>query len=144
MAASFNLWYPFFLSEGDGDRESLCCEKRLSPREEPEAPRERGRGAALCHGPGESLITNGEGSGVMSPSAFSDGEESSEAGDSEPTLCEDQAFLRWPWSCIAIGAVADCRSDSLPLPSRMGGLCGVWWEEKSVWRVRPVEGARIW
>jgi hypothetical protein len=65
-----------------------------SPSEEPEAPRERGRWTARCHGPGESLITSGEGSGVRSPSAFRAGDESTEPGDSDPALSADQAVRR--------------------------------------------------
>lgn len=127
-----------------------------SSREAAERPLERGRGAALCHGPGESLMTSGEGSGVMSPSAFSAGEDSTEAGDSEPRLFVDHADLRKP-SCMVMGAVPACRSASPPpppllllLPSRLGGLrapdAGVWVAKaaRSVSSFRAVDGARTW
>jgi hypothetical protein len=86
MAAAFKPEYPFFFSDGDGDRVPLLNKAKESSREAPDMPRERGRWSALCHGPGESLITSGDGSGVMSPSAFKAGEEIYEPGDSEPRL----------------------------------------------------------
>lgn len=85
----------------------------------------------------------------MSPSAFSAGEESAEAGDNEPKLAVDQADLRYP-SCIAIGAVADCRRGSLPFSSTMDGLGGVWVgmvvanAARSVSSFKAVDGARTW
>jgi hypothetical protein len=94
IAAAFKPEYPFFLIDGDGDRVPLVKTAKESSREALDMPRERGRWSALCHGPGESLITSGDGSGVMSPSAFKAGEDSAEAGDNEPRLAVDQADLR--------------------------------------------------
>ena len=54
----------------------------MSSRELVEVP--RGRWIARCHGPGESPITSGEGSGVRSPSAFKAGEEMADEGESDP------------------------------------------------------------
>lgn len=86
-----------------------------------DAPRERGRrtAPARAHGPGESLITSGDGSGVMSPSALRAGEESAEPGDKEPAMLPaDSVLLRRP-SWMAIGAVAECRNSSFVWPSRL-------------------------
>jgi hypothetical protein len=94
MAAAFRPEYPFFLSEGDGERVPLGNMANESSREAPEMPRERGRWSALCHGPGESPITSGDGSGVRSPSALSAGDPSAEAGDNDPRLAVDHADLR--------------------------------------------------
>lgn len=120
-----------------------------SSREALEAPRDRGRGTALCHGPGESLITSGDGSGVRSPRALSAGEEKAEAGDRDPMLAVDHADLRYP-SCIVMGAVADCRRDSFPWPASVPGsravLMGVGVDDAttSVSSFNALEGARTW
>jgi hypothetical protein len=94
MAAAFSPEYPFFLSEGEGERVPLVNMAKESSREAPDMPRERGRWSARCHGPGESPITSGDGSGVMSPRAASAGDEMADEGDSEPRLAVDQAVLR--------------------------------------------------
>jgi len=67
---------------------------KASSREAPDKPRERGRCSALAHGPGESPMTRGEGSGVMSPSALRAGEDSAEPGDKDPRLAVDHAVRR--------------------------------------------------
>lgn len=90
-AAFFREEKPFFLTDGEGDSMPLEKVRTESSRDAFEAPRERGRGTARCHGPGESFITSGDGSGVRSPSAFSAGDEKAEAGDSDPMLAVDQA-----------------------------------------------------
>jgi hypothetical protein len=83
--------YPLLFTDGDGDKVPLWS---IANESSIDAPRERGRGTALCHGPGESLITSGDGSGVRSPSAFSAGEERAEAGDKASMLVVDHADLR--------------------------------------------------
>ena len=65
-----------------------------SSREAPDMPRDLGRGTARCHGPGESLITSGEGSGVISPRALSAGDDSTEPGDSDTRLAVDRVVRR--------------------------------------------------
>jgi hypothetical protein len=118
----------------------------MSSRELTEGP--RGRGTALCHGPGESPITSGEGRGVRSLSAINDGEDMAEEGDSDPArLLLDRAVLRY-FSSIMIGAVADWRSPSLPVSATVVVLIGVLRAVgvveggRSVTRVRPLLGAR--
>lgn len=111
-------------------------------------PREPGR--ARIHGPGESLTTNGDGSGVMSVNAFKAGEESADPGERELViLAVDNAVLRFP-PCMAIGAVAENRRYPSALLSTIVGVFGdsrgavVAYRGRSVWSCRPVaEGVRM-
>jgi hypothetical protein len=111
-------------------------------------PREPGR--ARTHGPGESLTTNGDGSGVMSVNAFKAGEESADPGERELViLAVDSAVLRFP-PCMAIGAVAENRRCPSALLSTIVGVFGdsrgavVAYRGRSVWSCRPAaEGVRM-
>lgn len=118
----------------------------MSSRELVEVP--RGRWIARCHGPGESPITSGEGSGVRSPSAFSAGEEMADEGESDPArLLFDRAVLK-SFSSIKIGAVADWCNPSEPVSAMEVVLLGVLRAVdvvdggRSVTRVSPLLGAR--
>jgi hypothetical protein len=105
----------------------------------------------LFHGPGESIMS-GDGSGVKSVSAFSMGDERAEPGDNEPVMLARDGWLLKKPSCIAIGAVAECRSFPPVSPSRLTALSGdcasavvVVCEGRSVWSCRPAAvGWRTW
>lgn len=85
---------------------------------------------------------------MRSPSAFNAGEDMAEEGDNDPArLLLDRAVLR-NFSSIIIGAVADWRSPSLPVPATVVVLLGVLRAVdvvdggRSVTSVRPLLGAR--
>jgi hypothetical protein len=95
-AAAFNLSYPFFFSEGEGESVPLANSPKASSLDDAfEAPRDRGRMFAPARAQGESFIIRGDGNGVRSERAFNAGDDSADPGDKDPVmLAADKVLLR--------------------------------------------------
>jgi hypothetical protein len=107
-------------------------------------------GPVRDQGPGESLRTSGDGSGVRSLSALSAGDDKADPGDKDMMLAADIAFLREP-PCAGTGTGVEWDGCSCAWPSMLerwstgrkaaGGVS----KERSVWRTRPAAvGVRTW